>query len=122
MKRAFCEQQFNAQHTDYLRRFPAADYLVIQDGRGPAGRLYVDRSSSDLHLIDVSLHPAHQGRGLGSALLRVLQELAAQRGGGVTLNVALDNHRAASLYARLGFHPEGDGPTHRTLRWIQPPP
>lgn len=121
MKRAFCEQQFNAQHTDYLRRFPTADYLLILDGRDPAGRLYVDGSGPDLHLIDISLHPAHRGRGLGTALLRALQDLAIQRGGGVTLNVALDNARAAALYARLGFLPETDGPTHRTLRWMPPP-
>jgi hypothetical protein len=29
MKRAFCRQQFDAQHTDYMRRFPMAEYWLI---------------------------------------------------------------------------------------------
>ncbi|WP_051341209.1 GNAT family N-acetyltransferase [Azospirillum halopraeferens] len=120
MKRAFCEQQFHAQHTDYLRRFPDADFLLILDRRDPVGRLYVDRGL-DLHLVDISLLPQRRGRGLGTAVLRALRALAMERGGGVVLSVAVDNPRAAALYHRMGFRHRATDDTRHHLRWDPDP-
>jgi ribosomal protein S18 acetylase RimI-like enzyme len=119
-KRAFCLQQFDAQHTDYLRRFPQADFLLILDRRAPVGRLTIDRSGPDIHLVDIGLLPSCRGRGLGTAVLLALQDLAEQRGAGVVLNVGVNNPRAAALYRRMGFQPQDSGPTHQKLRWMPP--
>lgn len=119
-KRSFCNQQFDAQHTDYLRRFPAADYLMIVHRRDPIGRLYVDLSGAAVHVIEIGLLPAWRGQGIGSALLTALQARAGD--GAVVLSVERHNFRALALYRRLGFVVTGEGETHLSLRWSVPPP
>jgi ribosomal protein S18 acetylase RimI-like enzyme len=48
----------------------------------------------------------HQGKGVGTALIRAAEERARQAGRGrIGLAVADDNPRAAKLYARLGYQP-----------------
>lgn len=117
MKRAFCRQQFDAQHTDYMRRFPTAEYWLILQRSDPVGRVYMDRSGPDIHLIDISVLPSHRGRGLGTSVLRALQGLAVARVCAVVLSVAHGNHRAAALYFGQGFVPVSNDSTHRRLRW-----
>jgi GNAT superfamily N-acetyltransferase len=47
-----------------------------------------------------------RSRGIGTALIRAAEELAAERGiTAVGIGVAKDNPRAAALYARLGYEP-----------------
>ncbi len=122
MKRFFCEQQFSAQHTDYLRRFPQAQYLVISTRQGPIGRLYVDfplteDPGSHIHVIEISLLSNSRGRGLGTALLQMLQQQARHHQQQVSLNVDKRNHQAAQLYQRLGFSITETGATHHTMIW-----
>jgi ribosomal protein S18 acetylase RimI-like enzyme len=121
MKRQFCDQQFAAQHADYLRRYPAAAFLIIVGEHGPAGRLYLARTGDDLRLVDVSLLPTCRSRGFGTALLAMLQAHARDMGCGIELSVAMDNARAEALYRRHGFVDCGTGPTHRTMRWQAAP-
>lgn len=57
---------------------------------------------SHLH---IDLLPRAQGRGIGAEMMRVLLDTLTARGSpGVHLAMALDNHRAARFYAKLGFH------------------
>lgn len=103
IKRAFCDQQFEAQHRDWTTRHPDAWFLLLLEKRDPVGRLYVDESGDDARLIDISLMPAARGRGLGSALLAALIAWANAAGKGVALSVDPMNPRAAALYRRWGF-------------------
>lgn len=58
--------------------------------------------SSHLH---IDLLPRAQGRGIGRAMMRVLlSELTRHGSLGVHLGMAINNHRAAAFYAKLGFH------------------
>jgi len=103
IKRAFCDQQFDAQHRDWIARHPDAWFLLLMERRDPVGRLYVDESGDDVRLIDISLMPAVRGRGLGSAVLGALITRANAVGKGVALSVDPMNPRAAALYRRWGF-------------------
>lgn len=52
----------------------------------------------------IAVAPDHEGRGIGSTLLRQLVEAARERGAhDVLLEVRADNPRAQALYARFGF-------------------
>lgn len=108
-KRAFVEMQFKAQTAHYLQHFPDAKHdVVLADGE-PVGRLYIDRSEEDLHIIDIALLPHARGRGIGGALLADLIAEADAAGRPVRIYVELNN-RARSLYDRLGFEEvERDG-------------
>jgi ribosomal protein S18 acetylase RimI-like enzyme len=117
-KQAFCDSQFDLQHTHMVRTFPQADFLVIRISGTPCGRLYVDGAGQSLHLVDIALMPQRRGHGLGAAILRFLQTKAAATGKPLTLQVAHNNPRAYAFYRKLGFCDESIGPTHRAMRWV----
>jgi GNAT superfamily N-acetyltransferase len=80
--------------------------FVGLDGRGaPCGFILTSRLAQDSAMIpQISIHPAHQGRGLGSALVR--KALASLQSAGyrsVRLTVTRQNRRAYDWYLRLGF-------------------
>jgi ribosomal protein S18 acetylase RimI-like enzyme len=54
----------------------------------------------------IEIHPDHQGQGIGSQLVRDLLDQAATSDRSVVLDVFSINHRAQSLYQRLGFTPD----------------
>ncbi|MDR3517967.1 MAG: N-acetyltransferase [Azospirillaceae bacterium] len=119
-KKRFCEQQFAAQHSDFVHRYPHGDFLLLQRGREPVGRFYVDLSGPVRHVIELTLHPAHRNRGLGTAILGEVQRRAALAGCAMTLSVAFDNPRAEALYRRLGFVETTVAPTRRQMVWTPP--
>lgn len=114
-RQAFVEMQFSAQWQHYWQHHPQSQcQLVVADspptGADPGGaclgRLWVDRSARQVHVLDIALLPAARGRGLGTALLQALMAEAGQRG--VPLLVSVEVHNPArSLYDRLGFRPQG---------------
>jgi ribosomal protein S18 acetylase RimI-like enzyme len=95
--------QHIAQERRFQTRYPDHDrYVVVEDGE-PAGRLYVHEHDSMMHVIDLTLLPGFQNRGIGTRIFRDLCTQAARRGLSVTLRVPRSNVRAADLYASLGF-------------------
>ncbi|ADU48599.1 GCN5-related N-acetyltransferase [Intrasporangium calvum DSM 43043] len=117
--RAFLAQQFAAQAASWSTTFPDLDrLLVVVDGRR-AGRLYVHRSPTLLHLVDIALLPALRGRGIGSVLLDRLIAEADAVGIPTTLHVARDNP-ARGLYERFGFRAVAEEPFH--IRMTRPAP
>ncbi|WP_224371930.1 GNAT family N-acetyltransferase [Hyalangium versicolor] len=94
--------QWMAQRQGYQSRYPHSQHELVLVSERPAGRLWVARESEELRLVDISLLPAHRGTGVGTALLRALQQEATEAGKPLRLSVARDNP-ARRLYARLGF-------------------
>ncbi|MDH3254334.1 MAG: GNAT family N-acetyltransferase [Acidobacteriota bacterium] len=101
-KQQLMSMQFRAQHEHYRRSFPRAQFDIILWQDRPVGRLYVDRTSEEHRLIDITLLPDSRGRGLGSAVIEALLEEAARARKSVRLRVEPHNP-AARLYQRLGF-------------------
>jgi ribosomal protein S18 acetylase RimI-like enzyme len=60
--------------------------------------------------------PAYQGRGIGTTLIRRLQQRARKEGVPVTLQVFKVNP-ARALYERLGFKVTGETDTHCRMKW-----
>jgi GNAT superfamily N-acetyltransferase len=88
--------------------------LVARDGGAPVGVLAVDlppwrgRARPWLWLVEV--HPAHRGRGTGTALPDAAHHVLAVLGHPVAeLGVADANPRARTLYERLGYRVTGRG-------------
>jgi GNAT superfamily N-acetyltransferase len=116
-KRAFVEQQFEAQDSYYRRYYPGATFDVVMVDGEPSGRLYVDRWADEIRVIDIALLPAARGRGVGTTLLRSLMDEARAAGKPLTIHVEHGNP-ARRLYERLGFRPAGDeGQIHVLMRW-----
>jgi ribosomal-protein-alanine N-acetyltransferase len=63
--------------------------------------------ADEVQLLNVAVHPARRGRGVGETLLRHVLGQAASRGAGVVLEVRMANLAARRLYGRLGFRARG---------------
>ena len=118
-KAAFLAQQFQAQHSHYMQHMPQADWMVIELGGQPVGRLYLDTRESELRIVDIALMPAQRGRGLGGAILTDVLELAERGGRGVGIHVEQFNP-AKRLYQRLGFVKCGETGIYHLMRWDPP--
>ena len=105
-----------AANAYFDERFDASGGQVIEvDGIG-VGELLVDERPGELFLVRVALLPAWQGRGIGSAIVRMLIERARTQGSAVVLDVFKTNPRAAELYETLGFIRTGETETDVSMR------
>jgi len=86
-------------------------HQIIELGGAPIGCLNVVRSAEQLKLNRVFLLPSHQGRGLGSQLMRGLMREADASRLPIRLRVLRVNP-ARRLYQRLGFVVSGETETH----------
>ena len=92
-----------------LRRVPSGDleYLVVRDAAGePIAKGAVEYSDppGPGRLWQLATHPQLQGRGIGTMLIRALEDRARARGlASCWLGVEVDNPRARALYERLGY-------------------
>lgn len=118
VRQAFLDSQFALQHQHYTTHYQPADYLTIEDAGTPVGRLYLYRDEHEANVIDIALLRAARGRGIGSALLRLVQHTARRDGlGSVILHVEQRNAAARRLYERVGFVVEADTGSHLRMRW-----
>ena len=99
----FLRIQYTAQEARFEGRFPGHErYVVTHDGKD-AGRVYLHRTASMLHAIDMILLPRFRSLGIGSRLVSRLFDEARDTGRLVSIRVPRRNVRATRLYAALGF-------------------
>lgn len=115
-KRAFLEMQVKAQRHHYERTYPDAQHQVIMQGEIPVGRLWSDRTAERIHLLDLTILPAHRGCGFGSSILRALQAEAAASDRAITIYVESFNP-SLRLFERLGFARAAEEGAHLLLQW-----
>ena len=105
------ERQFGPWDEAAQDKFFAADWdprtaeIILADG-SLCGYCIVERRVDDIHARELVIHPDFQGQGIGSFLLRRLQDEARSRSVPVRLGTFHEN-RAVKLYARLGFREIG---------------
>ena len=113
----FLEMQYEAQGNFHASDFPNASDEVILLGSQPIGRLTVDRRVDEIRLIDLALLPDYRKRGLGSQIVRNLQEEAALQRKPLRLQIIRFN-RALGLFERLGFTRTSETGTHFQMEWV----
>ena len=91
------------QRRDFVRRVTDYEVAIIEGGGAVYGGLVTEWLPDSLYVHELQLLPEHQGRGIGSHVLREVIERAAQIGLPVTLSVLEVNPRARKFYERLGF-------------------
>ena len=112
----FLEMQYEAQRkffeSDYQN---ASDEVVLLDSK-PAGRLIVERREHEIRFIDLGLLPAYRNQGVGTSIVRQLQEEALASNKSLRLQVIRFN-RAVNLLERLGFVRTSETGTHFQMEW-----
>lgn len=115
-KAGFCRMQFDAQDAHYRQHYPGARFEVIESAGVAIGRLYVDRWPREIRIMDITLLPAHRGKGVGTRLLEELREEAAASRKLLSIHVERMNP-ALKLYERLGFQLIEDKGVYLLLGW-----
>jgi GNAT superfamily N-acetyltransferase len=118
-KQAFCDIQFQLQRHHYRTYYPETDWWVLEEHGVPAGRLYLDRQTNTLLVIDIALLPQWRGRGVGTELMLWICAQARAAGKSVTIAVEKFN-RAQTLYRRLGFRETSDAEVYWFMEWRSP--
>lgn len=109
--RAFGAWREAEQRERFFASLKLALHQIVELAGEPVGCLSVTRSAEQLKLNRVFLLPSHQGRGIGSQLIRTLAADADASGVPVRLRVFKLNP-ARRLYERLGFRITGEIETH----------
>jgi GNAT superfamily N-acetyltransferase len=95
-------------------------WVAFDDAGGPIGYVLVDAVDGNAHVEQVSVHPDHQGSGVGRALMERVFDWAGEVGmPAVTLTTFSDVPWNAPLYRHLGFRVLRDeelGPELRAVR------
>jgi len=115
-KAEFCRRQFDAQSAYYAANYPEASFQLIDRNDAPIGRLYVARWEKEIRIVDITMLPEFRGSGIGTKLLRDLQEEARASGKSLSIHVERFN-RALGLYERLGFRQVEDKGVYLLMRW-----
>jgi ribosomal protein S18 acetylase RimI-like enzyme len=113
---AFLSMQFAIQQRSYALQYPGSDQRLILHETQRAGRLIVARSEHEILLVDIALLPEFRSLGLGTTLLRALQQEAGQAGKPLRLRVMKTNP-AQHLYERLGWVKVGENDMHYAMEW-----
>lgn len=113
----FCSMQFLAQSAHYQQNYPDADYFIIQQTGISAGRLYLNCGPLEHRIVDISLMPSHRSQGIGTQLLRELQNQASSAQKALTVHVESFNP-AKRLYERLGFQSLETKGVYQLMKWL----
>lgn len=112
----FLNLQFVMQKRSYAMQYPAAEHHIILLDGVRIGRIMTEDTEDSLLLIDVSLLSNYRNKGIGTCLLRDLQQQASEVGKIVRLHV-LSNNPAQGLYARLGFRVTEERFPYLKMEW-----
>lgn len=104
---ALLRMQWSAQQRWYETVYAPAESQIVICGGTPVGRIIVQHGAKAAILVDISLVPEHQGRGIGGSLIRDLIEQCNRKQVCLRLQV-LKTNRAVQLYVRLGFVKTGE--------------
>jgi ribosomal protein S18 acetylase RimI-like enzyme len=113
----FVQMQFRARQASYAANYPTAiqEIICTEDGT-PAGGMLVERTADGMRLIDIAVMNHKRGQGLGTEVIRALQQECDTRGWTLRLHV-LKGNPAERLYQRLGFEFVGEDPFRRQMTW-----
>jgi GNAT superfamily N-acetyltransferase len=103
------------QRDFFARTYAPGRHALIVRGETLVGRICLTRHWRRLFLRDIELFAAERNRGLGTAIIGAVLELAQNERRTVELNV-LKCNPAQHLYARLGFAIVGDDGARLTMR------
>jgi ribosomal protein S18 acetylase RimI-like enzyme len=120
-KRTFVEHQFDAQTSHYSSEYPEAKHYVIMLSQGgeQAGRLWVNRTESEIAILDVTVLPEFRRRGIGSSIVGSLVDEAQSTGKSVRVYVETFNP-AQEFFANRDFIVESsDGINAKFVRYAK---
>jgi ribosomal protein S18 acetylase RimI-like enzyme len=115
-KEQFLRMQFEAQRQSYLQQVPDAEYSVVRCEEIAVGRLIIERTPTEVHIVDIALLTQFRRQGIGSVLMGSIFHEAEKAGKPVRLFVEKFNG-ALPWYERMGFEVVSTGPIYFEMIW-----
>ncbi len=115
-KESFLRMQYEAQKASYLLQLPDAEYWLVRRGDSAVGRLILNYTAPEIHVVDIAILPEFRAQGIGSVLMQAIMKEAAEAGKSVGLHVERFNP-ALHWYERLGFAVVNAGPIYLEMVW-----
>ncbi len=112
----FLRMQFSLQQHSYSLQYPAAEHHIIMENQSPIGRMILQHEPHEILLVDLSLLQTYRNKGIGTALLKELQEKAASICSSIRLHVFHSNP-AQGMYERLGFQKTAEESLYIGMQW-----
>lgn len=111
------QMQFSAQGSAYKCQFSDSGYqIVLRDG-DPVGKIWIARRENDFYLVDIAILANARGKGIGSELLRRLQEEARIAGKPIRSSVSRFNSGSLRFHQRLGFIASDESEMTFSMTW-----
>ncbi|MGD2179346.1 MAG: GNAT family N-acetyltransferase [Anaerolineae bacterium] len=105
----------------YLREhFDPVERQIIRYDGTDVGYISIEEQKTSFFLNSIAILPAYQGLGIGTTLIRRLQQKARRKEVPVKLRV-LKGNPARALYERLAFTVTGETDTHYRMKWSSIP-
>jgi GNAT superfamily N-acetyltransferase len=101
----------------FQERFEPARMEIIESAGDAIGYISVERHRRFIFLSAIEVEPDFQSQGIGTCLIRDLQDEAERQGLPLRLRV-LQGNPARRLYERLGFVAMGETETHIMMTWL----
>jgi len=114
--RMLLAMQYRARCSGYAASFPSAVQQIVEEGGHAVGQLLVAEDEDALRVVDICIAGPQRRRGIGAAVLELVQETAGNRGKTVRLQVAPESP-ARRLYERLGFAVTASDETAVEMEW-----
>lgn len=114
----FLHMQYICQQHSYKIHYPNLQTSLIIFKKEKVGRLLVTEQDDKFVIVDITLLPNYQNKGIGSTILLELLEIAATSNKSVQLSVHRDNSRAIKLYERLGFRYVAESEIYIQMEWF----
>jgi ribosomal protein S18 acetylase RimI-like enzyme len=115
----FFQMQYHAQQAQY-HSYPEICHEIVLCENEPVGHIFTSQMGDQIRLVDITLLPAFQNRGIGTYLLKKLFFSATKKALPITLHVTIDNP-ARGLYERLGFYVKETVLPYLLMEWRPKP-
>ena len=121
LARKVIETQFRGHSTHYRQvknQRDTRDCVIELNGRA-VGRFIVTQDAEQVHIADITVHPAFRGQGIGQAVIASVQHECTESRRLLHLQVDRQN-TAVHFYLGLGFRAIGEDALHLLMEWVPP--
>jgi ribosomal protein S18 acetylase RimI-like enzyme len=102
-KQQLIRMQYDGQMNGYRSEFPNSGFEIVFEAERKIGRIWIARMPDSFHLVDIAILPEARNTGIGTQLIRELQNEAKLAGKPVRLSVFRFNPGSIRFHQRLGF-------------------
>lgn len=102
-KEDLIRMQFHGQMSAYTQMYPNSCYHIVLLDSKPVGRLWFAPGDGEFQLVDIAVHPKLQSKGIGTVLVKRLQQEAANARLPIRCCVFRFNPGSLRFHQRLGF-------------------